>query len=147
MTKQEEFQKAIEENNIKLVCELVQEGKIDPENNGNEALRTAAKYGFVDIVELLFKVGVKPVFGGNCTIRIAAFYGNIKLIEFLLKESRVDPSDCGNESICFAYKKKYTDIVELLWSSQTVKDTLKYDNTKIYNELVQQDIKNKVSQF
>ena len=147
MTKQDEFKKAIEENNLELVNSLLQEGRIDPEDNRNEALRIAAKYGYVDIVKLLFKVGVKAIYSDNCAIRIASFYGNITLVEFLLKEPKVDPTDCVNESLSYAYKNGYIEIVELLWNDQRIKNTLKNDNMELYNTLMQQDVKNKVSEF
>ena len=46
-----------------------------------------------------------------------------------------------------ASKKGYIDIVKLLFNDKRVKDTLQKNNLELYNELIKQNIKNKVSEF
>jgi ankyrin repeat protein len=117
MTKQNPFSKAIRNNDIKQVRLLLNDKEVVPSLDLNFPIQLASKNGYIDIVELL------------------------------LKDKRVDPSDSCNLSIRLASKKCYIDIVELLWKNKLVKKTLKNDNEELYNKLIQQDIKNKVSKF
>ena len=56
-------------------------------------------------------------------------------------------SDDNNYIIRFAYNEGYLDIVNLLWQDQRVKDTLENDDKELYNELIKNDIKDKVEDF
>ena len=117
MTRQEEFEWAIEGNNIDLIEELLNYIEVDPAIDNNMALMDASEYGYFDIVKLL------------------------------LNDSRVDPSDQDNFAICHASDRKNTEMVELLWSKTSVKNTLKDNDHELYDELIKNDIRNNVLSF
>ena len=73
---------------------------------------------------------------------------NIEDVKLLLNHSEVNPAYKDNWAIICAYYAKHTDIVNLLWQDQRIKDTLKNDDIDLYNELIKKDkIKEKVEVF
>ena len=46
-----------------------------------------------------------------------------------------------------AFQNKHFDIVNILWQDQRVKDALKIDDKELYNELIKNDIKEKIEVF
>ena len=79
--------------------------------------------------------------------KIAIENNDINKVKILLKNKKVDPSEYNNLAIRTAAYKGYFDIVNLLWNDKRVKNTLKKDNLPLYNQLIKEDIKNKVIKF
>jgi hypothetical protein len=71
----------------------------------------------------------------------------INLIQLLITDFNVNPSICYNGAIRTAYGNNSLDIIELLWKDKRVKKTLKNDDENLYEILIKQDIKNKISSF
>ena len=117
MIKQEKFNNAIENNDIEIISILLNDKQIDPTMDKNWAIRYCSKYGYIDIVKLL------------------------------LKDKRVSPSDHHNDAIDLASENGHINIIKLLWSCKSVKNTLNKNNLILYNQLIKQDIKNKISKF
>ena len=117
MTKQKEFENAVDEYNTAKMTELLKCSNIDPADFQNYA------------------------------IGIACRLGDLKLVKLLLKDSRVDPSDNHNWAINEADLWDFDYVVLLLWNDKRVKNTLRKDYNMLYNKLILQDIQNKVEQF
>ena len=114
---QEKFDLAINNNDIKNVKLLLKDKRVNPSNNNNSAILLASQNGHLEIVKLL------------------------------LKDKRVDPSESVNYAIEYAFKNGHLDIVKKIWRDKKIKLTLKNNNSELYNELIQEDIKNKVHGF
>jgi hypothetical protein len=99
------------------------------------------------IKELLTLTDISPAYNDNNPIGTAAESGCLEIVRLLLNDPRVDPSDSSNYAIKLAHHNSATETVELLWSDQRVKDTLKKDKIELYNQLMKEDIKNKISEF
>ena len=72
---------------------------------------------------------------------------NIENINFFLNNSRFNPAINRNNGIRMAADNELYNIVNLLWQDQRVKDTLKVDDKELYNELIKNDIKEKIEVF
>ena len=106
MTKQDEFNNAVHNNDIKNATLLIKDNDVNPANNNNYAICEASKLGNFDIVVLL------------------------------LKDERVDPSVNYNESTFWANNNEYYNILEVIWKDQRVKNTLVNDDLSLYNKLI-----------
>jgi hypothetical protein len=116
-SRQEKFELAVENNDVIKVKLLLKKMFVNPSIYNNQAIEISSKNGYTDIVELL------------------------------LKDKRVNPTEDNNYAIIGAFKNKQNNVVTLLWNDQRVKDTLKKSDTKIYNEMIAQEIKNKIGKF
>ena len=72
---------------------------------------------------------------------------DINNVELLLKNEKINPSKDNNYAVQLASENGHIDIVNLLWQDQRVKDTLKVDDKELYNELIKNDIKEKIEVF
>ena len=72
---------------------------------------------------------------------------NIENINFFLNNSRFNPATNRNNGIRMAADNELYNIVNLLWQDQRIKDTLENDNKELYNELIKNDIKDKIEDF
>lgn len=107
----------LSKGHTEIVKLLLNNPRFNPDDNNNEALLVAAREDHFDVVKLL------------------------------LNDSRVNPADCENRAIRTDFKNRNTNIIKLLWTDQRVKNTLKNDDIKLYNELTKKDIKKKVIEF
>ena len=114
---QEQFYDYIEKNDINNVKLLLKDKRVNPSDRNNWAIQLASQNGYFDIFKLL------------------------------LEDNRVDPSDKNNCAIILASHNGHVAIVNLLWQDQRVKDTLKVDDKELYNELIKNDIKEKIEVF
>ena len=117
MTKQEEFNQAVDCNNLNLVKLLLNNPKVDPTEHFNNAIRISSRKGYLKIVDLL------------------------------LKDKRVDPSDFFNGAFTQAYFENHINILKLLWKDKRVKETLAQDKIKIYHKLIKENVVNKINCF
>lgn len=92
----------------------------------------------------MIKNGFNPSFNINYAIGVASELNNLKTVIFLLKDKRVNPADDYNYAILYTTDN---DIISLLWNDERVKKSLKNDGRDLYDELVMEDIKNKVENF
>jgi hypothetical protein len=77
----------------------------------------------------------------------SVIYNRIPMVELLLENKELDPSNNKNYTILKAFKFKRYEIIDILWSDQRVKDTLKNDDFQKYKELIQKDIQQKIKDF
>ena len=148
MNKQNDFILACEQNNLNLAKSLINCDDVEANWNNSCTLYSCVMRGHLDIVKLLIENGADPSYGGkNDLIKNSSVAGNIDIVSYLLSDERVDPTSEENYAITFAHKREYIDIVKLLWNDKRVKNTLKKDNLPLYNQLIKEDIKNKVIKF
>ena len=117
MTKQNNFNEAVENNDIEKVKSLLNDQRVDPTDSDNYALYISSTSGFVEIVDLL------------------------------LKDKKINPSSYENEAIRYASDFDHIYVINLLWEDKRVKNTLKKDDLKLHDKLIQKDIKNKIEMF
>ena len=117
MTKQEEFKLAIINNDISKVNSLL-------ENTTSSLSRfNFYSYGF------------------------AAENGYTEITKILLKKSKIDPSCRNNIAIKLASENKHTTIVNLLFNTKIVRDTLKNNDLDLYNSLIKKHVSNNIETF
>ena len=141
--------KVAEENGYSEIVELLlDKEKINPFINIKEEFFYFIKIGDVENVKLLLKdQRLNPSIYNNWAIRIASKIGEIDIVKLLLNDKRVNPSINANIAIKMAFQNKHFDIVNILWQDQRVKDALKIDDKELYNELIKNDIKDKIEDF
>ena len=83
----------------------------------------------------------------NYCIRYFSEQGNIKVVNALLTFNDIDPSDFRNLAIRNAYSNKHFDIVDLLWSLEEVKESLKEDDFNLYQTLFHEKTINNIKNF
>ena len=153
MTKQDEFNAAINFSQISKLKLLINDENVDPSYNNNNAIRFSSENGHTEIVELLLNdKRIDPAYDNNWAIQSAIIDGYISIVELLLADERVDPSDEMNYALLLAldYKQnniKQNNIFNLLWKDKRIKNTLKNDNLELYNNLTRTEIEKKVNLF
>ena len=117
MTKQEEFETAIDNNDYKKVKLLLADRRGDPAADSNSAIRCASRNGNTEVVKLLSS------------------------------DPSVYPAASANYAIVKASENGHSDVVNLLWKNKKVKETLKNNDLNLFNSLTQLDIKEKIKSF
>ena len=104
MNKQNEFNEAIINNNVKIIKKLLNDKDFDPSYDENEPIHNASSLGQIEIVKLLLNdKRVDPSDYNNHAIRISSVNLHIEVVEELLKDKRVDPSAESNYSIISSF--------------------------------------------
>jgi hypothetical protein len=76
---------------LAVVERLLQDKRVDPSANNNDAVRMAAASGHLAIVErLLQDKRVDPSADGNFAVRMSAWNGRLAVVDRLLEDDRVD---------------------------------------------------------
>ena len=117
MTKQQEFNDAIVENNFNEIKLLLKEPTINISAHNNAPIQLASQLGYIEIFKML------------------------------LNDKRVNPADDNNFAIRIASINKNNDIVLLLLKDKRVKNSLAKNDTVFYDELLKKEIKNKLELF
>lgn len=103
----------------------------DPSYGDNLAIRSACKYGHLDIVKRLLldsrachaarpATPVDPTDYDNEAIVEASRYGHVDIVNVLLQDKRVDPSEPNNESLIEASRNGYVNVVDRLLQDERV---------------------------
>ena len=117
MTKQEEFEDAIFNNDIVNVKLLLKNKKVNPSNNYNWAIYFSSQEGYLTIVKILLQIEI------------------------------VNPSDLDNRAFRYTNKDTNINIATLLWNDKRVKDTLQNIDNETYDKIKKENIKNKIKVF
>ena len=150
MTKQDELEDAMRNNNIKKVELLLKNKDVDPSINDNQAIIYASSVGYIilDIIKLLLNdPRVDPSENNNQAIKAASENGYTNVVKLLLQHPRVDPSSNNNYAINHAAYQGHFDVVKLLLKDERVKEKLQEDFIELYNDLIKKDAKNKIEEF
>jgi hypothetical protein len=145
---QTKFHKAIMRRNTNEVKFFLKNKDLDPTYHQNKAIRIATQHGYIEIVQaLLNDPRIDPTEWNDFALGTNAVKGNFEMLTLLINDKRIDPTVQKNQSIYTCYKFKHMDSVLLFWNQQSVKDTLKNDHPSLYNELIKEDIKEKIKYF
>ena len=138
MTKQEQFDKAIWENDFNIVESLIIDQEVNPAANNNYAILTSSEQGYYDIVKLLLKdKRVDPSADNNKSILFASRNGHYEIAKLLLADERVDPTKnyLCSLFIFLAFENNHFDIIELLWNDKRIQNLLIKDDPSLYYKL------------
>jgi hypothetical protein len=93
----------------------MQDGRVDPSACDSDAVRSAAQYGHLAVVErLLQDKRVDPSAIDNSAIGLAAHDGHLAVVNRLLQDLRVDPSARQNYAVQEAARNGHLAVVERL---------------------------------
>lgn len=139
---------AAEYGSLETLKTILNKSKISPDFDNNIAIETASENGHLDIIKFLLNYNIvnSSVNHGHLIYK-AAINGHIDIVKFLLNDNKTNPSFNGNFTIRICSDLGKTEVVDILWSSKYVKNTLAKDCTELYNDLNKRDIKNKVNEF
>lgn len=135
---QNKFYTFIKENDIENVKSLLKNKKVDVSAEDNWAIELASTSGHFDIVKLLLDdKRVDPTDNRNWTIQST------------YKKAYYDILDSVNKKNfnIFSFNNEYVNIIKLLWKDERVKSSLKNDDDELYEELIKQDISDKIEGF
>jgi hypothetical protein len=148
MISQRGFEDAIKNNNIEKIKTILQQKIFNPSAYNNYLIKMAANLGRLEIFTLLHNdPRTNPTTENDWAIRNASKNGHFAIVKLLLNDERVNPLTLQNSAIYFAYNNNHQDIVQLLWKNKLIKKNLVKHEPKLYNILLENDIKNKISEF
>ena len=100
---------------------LLSDPRVDPAYQNNQAIITAANYGYLEIFKLLLSdPRVNPSDQNNRAVIIAARERRLEIVKLLLKDPRVNPSDENNLAIIHAARNTNAEIVKLILNDPRV---------------------------
>ncbi len=117
MNIQKQFEKAIECNDFNTLEFILEKNLIDPSQDDNWAIESAAINGY------------------------------FKTVQILLNDKRVDPTQHCNIVISDAYIRGFEDIVDILWKYNKVQETLKKDDSTLYELLSKKYLQKNIESF
>jgi len=142
MTKQEEFNNVIIDDDIEIIKTLLKDNRVDPSDRDNYAIKVASTNGHTETVKLLLQDDrVDPSDNNNMAIRWASNNGCTGVVKLLLKDDRVDPSDDDNFAIRGASNNGHTEVVKLL-----LKDS-RIDIYKLLKEAIPNKLREEINDF
>ena len=99
----------------KVVRLLLQDKRVDPTVNNNDALRVASRNGHLEVVKLLLQdKRVDPSANNNGAIGFASEYGHLEVVKLLLQDKKVYPSAVDNYAIRWASLNGHLEVVKFL---------------------------------
>ena len=107
------FQFACSVGQCNIVERLLVDEHINPQASGNRAIRWAARYGHLAIVNRLLEVDCDPQDDNNEAIRWAARYGHLAVVNRLL-EVGCNPKADNSEALYLAAKYGHLDVMNRL---------------------------------
>jgi len=104
-----------------IVKLLLNDTRVNPSDQDNEALRNASARGHFEIVKLLIS-NPKLTFSDISSDAIvqASKNGHLEIVKLLLNDPRVNPTYQNNAAVRYANTFKFTDIVNLLLTDTRV---------------------------
>ena len=139
---------ASKHNQIKVVNFLLNDHRTDSLIELDFALELASEFGHIEIVKLLLNdKKIKNYDGYGISLVKASKNGHINIVKILLDSNIVDCGYVGIDAILTSMKYKYTEVTLLLFENKDVKNDLKNHRIELYNELMKENIQNKVNKF
>lgn len=80
-------------------------------------------------------------------IQVASARGLSESVKALIRDKKVVPSAKVNFASFIAYKNGHYDILLILWQDSRIKKTLEMDNKKIYDFVLELEMKGKIEKF
>lgn len=132
---------------LEMIKILLKNG-IDPSLEDSYSFIVATSSGNLDIVKLLLTDHRVKV---NCMddfpVYNAAIKRNNEVLKFLLTLPKVNPTDKDNVIIRSIFDFDFKDTFKILWNDERIKNSVKEYDSSFYQELVNYDIKNKLTEF
>lgn len=118
------FIEAVKTGNVQKVKLLLNDIRVYPADNTNDAICQASEYGHAEVVKLLLNDDrVDPTDNNNFVIRRASKNGHMEVVRLLLADDRIDPTDNNNFAIRWASRKGHENIVKLLLNDDRIDPT------------------------
>jgi hypothetical protein len=138
-----------------IVRVLLDNERVDPTVENNEALISAIEIGDIEIFKMLLNdKRVDPSANRNYALRTAAYEGEDEIVMLLLMDRRTDPTDANNDAWQAAVEGNKFTVVDLLLQDGRVDPTvghnwaLDYADTQGYADLFELLIEDeRVQQF
>lgn len=129
MTKQDEFNQAILNNNIKLFKQLLENKNVKADFDGNVAIQNAAKLGYTDIAIILLKdSNVNDKDRLNLALKNACENNHADIVKLLL-DYIYHPNEQTDSALNIASYKNYTEVVKVFINKPIFIDYCTYNNT------------------
>ncbi len=139
---------AVLKNNIEAVELFLNDGRIDPSQEGNWAIQIASQNGFTKIVKILLADRrTDPTVDNFYCLRKSVSLGSYDIVKLLLEDKRIIPNVYFNEFIIEAFNKKYIKIVKLLWCIKEIKQYLKNNEPENYAKIAKEITKDNITEF
>jgi ankyrin repeat protein len=111
----DQLRDAAKSGHLSIVERLLQDEKVDPSADNNDAITWASVLGHLAVVErLLQDPRVDPSAQNNGAIQLASINGHLAVVNLLLEDPRVDPSAKNNCAIRYAANSSHLAVVERL---------------------------------
>ena len=137
MNKQEEFEKAIKNNNLDLVSILLMDSEVDPAIDKNKAIGVACSLGYVELVKILLNdKRVDPSDNDSLCFLWASRNSQTEIVKLLLKDKRSNPTLYMNTPISQAFFGKNQELFNVLWDDLRIKNSLEKNHIEFYNQLM-----------
>jgi hypothetical protein len=108
---------AVKTKDLDFLKNYLEEFKVDL----NDALETAAGWGFTDAVKLLLSDDrVDPSVKDNAALVFASQEGHLEIVKLLLKDKRVNPSAQNNAALINALQHEDLEILKILLADYRV---------------------------
>ncbi len=108
------LREAASANNLDVVAALIADGRADPADQDNSAIKMAAMNGFYDMVKLLLADPRTVMDSRNNILGTAIVNGQVDVMQLLLDSPKVDPMANIAEHIKAAITFRYAYILEIL---------------------------------
>jgi hypothetical protein len=128
-----------------LIKQLLKDPKVNPTTNIPAIPKI--KPSSLSLVDLLSNDSKPIFLNLGNPIQTAAKKGFINIVETLLNNDTVDPTLDYNRAIIEAYIHKQYEVVELLWKDIRVKNTLQNDRPTLYKKLIKKHLKENITSF
>nr|QBK88150.1 MAG: ankyrin repeat protein [Marseillevirus LCMAC202] len=114
-TVQQQFARAIEDQNVDAVKRLLFNPRVDPTAHDNYAIKASSYSGHAAIVRLLLEDGrTDPTAEGSAALRVSSVGGHATVVELLLADGRADPTAKDNDAIRGSSLNGRAEVVKLL---------------------------------
>ena len=128
---EEMFLCAVEQECLPLVIAFLDDGRVNPNFNGNQLLDYAIKTEYVDIFQAIYyDYRVDPSDNESHSLSVAVECGNDYAIKTLLKDKRIDVNANGLTALSYAIETSNLEIVNLVLNTS---QRLYYNSQSLFN--------------
>jgi ankyrin repeat protein len=128
--------------NYDIVKLLLEDGRVSPTVNESQVAKICCEHGNLDILKLF--INDKRVRLDEFDFISACSHGHLIIVNELLKHNNIEYFYKDNLAIQIAFKYKKYEIVEFLFSHNSVKNLLKKENIELYQQIY---LKEKLQKF
>lgn len=135
----EKIIQSIKKNDFNTFKYIIENKNINLSSERNLFIRLIALYNRTEFFFYIFNSErakeVDFTSEKNYCIRYFSENGNLEVVAALLTIPKIDTSDFRNLAIRNAYSNKHYEVVDLLWCSHKVQESLKNDDFELYQQL------------